>query len=425
MRRSTEIARTLCDVRQTSVCRLVDEPYSERNDKLKFVEQALLACVYFLFGAVGVSAQTRDVANLISGRIVLIEPKGALKVKQTKQVRAINATEGILVRRGYVLNLLPAGRATIICGDGKKRELSPGPQGCPCTKPCTPKVCGLRYDGTTIAATRGPDTDTGEFPVVVSPRKTMLGNLRPTIRWTPIAGAKPGTTYAVTVYGEGMKVVWTREAVSATTLSYPAAESPLTPGKTYKVVVITDGRSSQEDRSPGLGFTTLTEEQARTMADEEVKRRELGLPERQTRFLIASLYAAGELYAEAIERLEGLQATTKEPSVVSMLGDLYSVIGLNREAEKRYLEALSLTPPDELDGVASIQKNLAHVYENLGIFDRAIARLRETIKTYRRLGNTALVYELRREERRLRSTNDLYQSYRLKKQRGQVPLPNL
>jgi hypothetical protein len=389
-------------VRQASVCRLVDEPYSERNNKLKFVEQALLACVYFLFGAVGVSAQTRDVANLISGRIVLIEPKGALKVKQTKQVRAINATEGILVRRGYVLILEPAGRATIICGDGKKRELLPGPQGCPCVKPCTPEVCGIRYDGSTIAATRGPDTDTGEFPVIVSPRKTMLGNLRPTIRWTPIAGGKAATTYSVTVYGEGMKVILNRDVINATSLSYPDAESPLTPGQTYKVVVMTDGRSSQEDRSPGLGFTTLTTEQAHTLADEEAKRREMGLPEKQTRFLIANLYAARELYAEAIDQLEGLQATTKELSVVCMLGDLYSVIGLNREAETKYLDAMSLTPPNDLHGLGSIQRSLAQVYENLGMFDRAIARLSEAMRTYRRLGDWAVFRNLLNDQRRLK-----------------------
>src|SRR6185295_9573216 len=109
-------------------------------------------------------------------------------------------------------------------------------------------------------------------------------------------------------------------------------------------------------------------------------RKRLRLPETQTRFLIANLYAAKELYAEAIEQLEALYPRMKEPAVVRMLGDLYAVIGLNREAEKKYLEALDLTPANDLDGLGAIQKDLARVYESLGILDRAIAGLAEAKK---------------------------------------------
>ena len=156
-----------------------------------------------------------------------------------------------------------------------------------------------------------------------------------------------------------MKVIWTKEVVSQTRLTYPNKEAPLTPGQTYKVVVTSDGLSSQQDHSPGLGFTTLTADQARGLADEEIKIKQMGLPETQTRFLISNLYAARELYAEAIEQLEDLYTTMKEPAVASMLGDLYAAIGLNREAEKKYLEALSLTSANDLEGLGSTWKNLA------------------------------------------------------------------
>lgn len=375
------------------------------RDTLSFLAQvALLAGIGILFGTGGVSAQTDARTGPISGRIIWIEPKepkGALKIKQAKGVQPVNATEGMLVRRGYLLTLDPTARATIICGDGKKRELAPGPQGCPCTKPCTPEVCGIRYDGSTIGATRGPDTDEGSFPVVISPRKTMLLNLRPTIRWAPIAGAKESTTYNVTLYGDGMKVIWTKEAVSETRLTYPEKEPSLARGQTYKVVITSDGLSSQQDHSPDLGFTTLTADQARALADEEIKKKQLGLPETQTRFLVSSLFAARELYSEAIEQMQDLYATMKEPAVARTLGDLYATIGLNREAEQKYLEALSLTPADDLDERGLIGKNLAQVYENLGMFDRAIARLAEARKAYQRLGNRAIVNALLKDERRL------------------------
>lgn len=359
----------------------------------------------FLFCPIGaLNGQSGDTAVPTSGRIMRIEPqerKGALKVKQGKRLAPINAVEGMLIRRGYILILNPQAKATVVCGDGKKRELAPGPQGCPCTRPCTPEVCGIHYDGSTIGATRGPDTDKGTFPVVVSPRKTMLLNLRPTIRWAPIAGAKESDTYRVTLYGDGMNVIWTKEVASATDLTYPDKEPSLTPGRTYKVVVTSNGLSSEQDHSPGLGFTTLPVDQARALADEEIKKKELGLPAPQTRFLICSLFAARELYSEAIEQAQDIFAITKQPAVAMMLGDLFATIGLNREAEKEYLKALSLTQSDDLETVGLTTRSLAAVYENLGMYDRAIARLKEARKAYQRLRNKAIVNALLRDERRL------------------------
>jgi hypothetical protein len=363
-----------------------------------------LFCAWFLLAG-SVSAQSANKADPTTGRIVLIEPSGqsgVLKVRQSSKLRPINANEGMLVRRGSVLILNPAGRATILCGDGTKRELAPGPQGCPCRRPCTPEVCGIRYSGSTIAATRGPDTSEGAFPVVISPRKTLLVNPRPTIRWSPVAGARPETTYRITIFGEGTKLIWSKDVVAKTRVDYPDAEPPLAPGQTYKVVVTCDGLSSQQDQSPGLGVTTLTAAQARTLADEQSRIRRLELPEAQTRFLIANLYAARELYAEAIEQLEELAAAMKRPAIASTLGDLYAVIGLNREAEQRYLDALDQTPADDLEGRGAIERNLAQVYENLGMYEQARAWLSKAMEAYRRLGRARTVRGLLNERRRLK-----------------------
>lgn len=366
---------------------------------------ALLAGLPFYCGAGGVSAQRGNSSDPTSGRIAWIEPKqpkGTLKVRQAKGVKPVNATEGMLVRRGYLLILNDTARAVVVCGDGKRHELGPGLQGCPCKQPCTPEICGIRYDGSTITATRGPDTDKGAFPVVISPRKTLLANLRPTIRWAPIAGAKAQATYNVTMYGDAMKAIWTREVVAATRLDYPDDEPPLAPAKTYKVAITSNGMSSQQDLSPGLGFTTLTAKQAQALSGEESKIKKLRLPDPQTRFFVANLYASRELYAEAIEQTEILYKTMQEPAVAGMLGDLYATIGLNREAERKYLEALRLTPATDFEGRGMIEKKLAQVYEYLGNFDRAVARLREAIAAYRRLKNLRMVNLLLKDERRLK-----------------------
>jgi hypothetical protein len=368
---------------------------------LSLIQIALLVCPHLLLGPGSVSAQSGEGSGLTSGRIIRIEPKGALKIRQAKGLKPVNATEGMLVHRGYMLILAATARATVICGDGRRRELASGPQGCPCTETCTPEVCGINYDGSTIRATRGPDTDKGTFPAVISPRKTLLANLRPTIRWAPIAGAKEKTTYNVTLYGEGMKMIWARDVVAQTRLAYPENETPLAPGQTYKVVVASEGLTSQQDQSPGLGFTTLTADQALALADEEENRKKLSLSELQTRFLVAVLYAGRELYSEAIEQLEDLNARMKGPEVISMLGDLYATAGLNREAERKYLEALHLTPANDLARRGETEKSLALVYENLGNISQAIARLREAIIAYRRLKNVRMVNTLLNEERRL------------------------
>lgn len=373
--------------------------------QLPLLAQVALLIGISLFRGIGaVGAQSRDATNPTSGRIILIvpkEPKGALKVQQAKGVAPVNAAEGMLVLKGHLLTLGPAAKATVICGDGKRRELAPGPQGNPCRGPCTPEVCGIRYDGSTIGATRGPDTDAGLFPVVIAPRKTMLLNLRPTIRWARIAGANDSTTYKVTLYGEGMKAIWTKEAVSETRFAYPEKEPSLAPGQIYKVVVTSNGLSSEQDHSPDLGFTTLSASQARAVTDEEIKKKQLELPTTQTRFLVSNLFAARELYCEAIEQLLDLNTTMKEPAVTRMLGDLYAKIGLNREAEKKYLEALSLTSTGDLEGQGAIHRSLAQVYEHLGSMEKAIVRLKEATAAYRRLRNARMVRALLNDQRKL------------------------
>jgi hypothetical protein len=369
------------------------------------VRVALLVSISLLFGNYAIHAQSGNRLGPTSGRIISIEPKkpkGALKVIQANKLKPVEATEGMLVRRGQMLILEPKARALIICGDGKKRELAPGWHGSPCKKPCSPEVCGIRYDGSTIGATRGPDTDKGAFPVIISPRKTLLRNLRPTIGWSPIAGAKENTIYKVTLYGDNLKVIWTRNVIAETRLTYPDNEPSLMQGQIYKIIITADGLTSQQDDSPGLGFTTLTADKAQALADKENEKKKLGLPAVQTRFLISNLYAARKLYAEAIEELETLYTSMKEPAVARMLGDLYMAIGLNREAEKKYLQALSLTAANDLEGQGEVEKSLAQAYENLGILDQAIARLQKAIVVYRRLKNISMVNALLKDERRLK-----------------------
>jgi hypothetical protein len=351
---------------------------------------ALLGCISLLIGGVIVRAQSIDTTDPTVGRIILInpqKPRGKLRVEYGEGVGPVDATAGMLIRRGDLLTLAATARATIICGNGSKHDLIPGPQGCPCTTPCTAEVCGIMYGQTTIRSTRGGETINSSFPVIISPRKTLLFNRRPTIRWAPAAGSNEGITYKVSLYGENRKLIWSRETVSKLELVYPDEVPSLTPGQTYLVVVSTDDSSSEQENVPGIGFTMLEADKVLSINKAKARIQKLKLPEAQTQFLTANLYSSEELYAEAIDEIESVSKIMKEPAVIRMLGDLYLAVGLNREAEKRYLEALTLQPKNDLKEQAITLMELAQAYENLGILDQAAIRLGEAIKIYERLKN--------------------------------------
>jgi hypothetical protein len=328
-----------------------------------------------------------------------IDPKGGLKIIQASGLKPVNGELYMPVRKGNILILNPNAIAYVVCSDGNRRELEPGYHPCPCKDPCPPGICGGNSESMMSAR---PTANKGLFPVVRSPRATLLMNLRPTIRWTAIDGANEDATYKVTIYGENMEEIWTEEVKAKTSLAYPAKRLPLTPGQIYKVVVTSEGRSSEEDHAPGLGFTTLKQKQAQEMARKALKIKARGFPDMQTRFLISILYDSEGLYAEAIEQLEELYNKAKEPVIARALGNLYSVIGLGRDAEKNYLESLLRQDPDDLEGVALTQKELSNIYEHLGIFDEAARRLEEAIKAYDQLGDSVLVQELKARAQNLK-----------------------
>jgi len=220
------------------------------------------------------------------------------------------------------------------------------------------------------------------------------------VRWAPIVGANQNTSYKVTLYGENMRVVFSSEVTGRTNLPYPENAPALTPGQTYKVVVTAEGRSSEEERAPGLGFSTFTLEQARDLAREEQDIKERHLGSGFTRFLISTLYASQGLYTESISQLEASDETAKEATVARALGDSYAAIGLNREAVRNYLQALQIVGSDDLEAIALTQQHLATSYENLGLSEKANAAREEAIKAYQRLGDLVVVEQLRQQQQR-------------------------
>jgi hypothetical protein len=345
-----------------------------------------------------------------AGVIISIDPKspaGKLRVRLSSREKPFNAEEGMTVRRSAVLELAEGASAVVVCGDKVKHNLKPGLNPVPCTDNSF-----VSRNGSCVARTRGGDSPDGTFPVVVSPRRTLLLSRRPTLRWTPVVRPAdgPGTAaapveYTVNIFTEGMELVWS-EKTTATVLAYPGNRPELTPGDYLLVVTAAGFGSSEDEHVPNIGFTVLEDCKpqaggsgvnctARQVRSELEAIRKLGLPADAEKLLVAYAYKEHELYAEAIETLNSMSATSGPP-IVRLLGDIYGLTGLNREAERAYLKALSLPQmADDPEDKALALSALAETYEALGARANAKARWDEAIKVYEALGDKELVNELK------------------------------
>ena len=346
---------------------------------LGIIIAALLASYSLAIAAAPTTPSPDNAAHLL----VVVE--GRVSVKRKGWTRYVPATFGMSLRSGDLLRLEESSRAAVACADLTLVSVPGGVSGVPCMVPRPLLV----YHGSLVNMTRDDTSD--EFPVIVSPRKTKLLSPRPILRWTPVART---TSYTVSV--RGPNVNWSIEVSAKTDVVYPDNAPALSPGLTYKLSVTAGSRSSDAESVPGLGFSVLKTDEAQVVRDREAKIRALGLAEPPTRFLIAQLYASQDLSAEAIEQLEALSKTFKEPAVLRSLGDLYLKIGLNRLAEERYLFALELSrTTNDFEGEAVVQNTLGLMYLDVfGNRGEAVQRLQQATGLYQTLGDGKTVRQI-------------------------------
>jgi tetratricopeptide (TPR) repeat protein len=178
-------------------------------------------------------------------------------------------------------------------------------------------------------------------------------------------------------------------------LSYPEDKPVLQPGVSYKLVVKADtNRSSTEDIPPG--FTTLDEQEAEEVRTIAQQIEEEDLPATAKIIELADYYADRNLIAEAIEILEGLAQEEKSVAVYRRLGDLYSSIGLTREAEVAYNEAIQLPEAaEDIQELAAVKAGLGEVKFALNDKDEAIRLLEEAKVDYENLGDAQRAEEVK------------------------------
>lgn len=351
----------------------------------------LALCAAVLIVGVSMSALAQD--GPPTGRIVHIDPAGKLKVKQRRSDVFVDATVGMIVRRGYMLDLDLGAKATVKCADdGKFHQLEPRSQGCPCVTPAP------RNDGLLSVRAGAADTAARAFPIIISPRGTLLLTTRPVLRWSPVTALAQGTPveYHVSVHTKGIPI-WKKVVTSQTQLEYPAGEKALTRGEVYKIIVEARGQRSEWEGSAGMGFRILTDGQAKDIGDAETRIRNLNLPAAETQFLIAELFATRGLSSEAIDKLNALKSTLNQPWVLLMLGDLYAAAGLHREAIDQYKSALARPQTvTDLEAHALALVSLGRSYLSLGEFEDADAIFPKASDAYLALGIKVTLQQLKK-----------------------------
>lgn len=333
------------------------------------------------------------------GAHLLIVVQGPVNVKRAGRSEYAPGMFGMVLRRGDLLRLDGGAQAKVACADLTLADAASGTGSVPCNT--SRAVIADPATGSRVSAARS--NIPSDIPIVISPRRTRLLSARPTLRWSPMPGVD---NFEISVQKED--TVWSTEVAGQTQVVFPASPI-LTPGQTYKVVVQANGRSSEDKLIPDLGFTIARPDEVDDIRAAEAKIKAMGLPEGPMEYLIAVLYATRKpetrdnFNAEAIERLENLSASFKEPAVLRMLGDLYLKIGVLSLAEERYVQATELSKSlNDVEGQAEELQTLGMIYGLMGNKDEAMRHFEEAMALFLKLGDTTAVKAIETELTKLK-----------------------
>lgn len=317
---------------------------------------------------------------------LLVELKGEVEIKRLKSgwKDYMPASFGVPVRQGDLLKTDAQARASVFCSD-ISLELIPSNYegGIPCPGP----TVLIKRKGSEIVPLKGKTLDF--IPYIISPRQTKLMTASPILKWNPLSGV---TTYNIIVRGDGLK--WDAE-VAATEMEYPLDAPRLVPGATYKLIVVGGSHSSEEEKTPGIGFSLLSSKEMDEVKAEETKIKGLALENVASRFIIGHLYASEELRSEAITIFEALSTELEQPAIYRALGDLCLEVRLYFYAQERYARALELSKEmGDKEGEAAALAGLGLAYYGDRNNDEALKHLRAALATYGEIGDSEKIAEV-------------------------------
>lgn len=310
------------------------------------------------------------------------------------------AQAGMVVHTGDLIKVNRRVSGTLVCDNVQAPVVltsTPRNKPVPC-KDKPPEGILIGRNGRHLDSnTMNDNLDVG-YPIILSPRSTKLLNARPVLRWTTVADA---TSYKVIIRGdEGnwSTIIPAKSGSQTQELVYPqpcasgqkdGCAPPLKAGESYKLVVEANGRSSEEEDLPNLGFTLLTGDEIRQIQNTVAGFNRLALGNSLKIKMLASLYANNGLNAEAIRILEDVRLSQRNPEALRLLGNLYLNLSLTRRAEALYLNLLKLDllAQDTPAGKAITHQTLGEIYEALGNKQQAVRFYIEAKNIFRNLGD--------------------------------------
>lgn len=190
-------------------------------------------------------------------------------------------------------------------------------------------------DDEDLLPSRGAVAVAEHIPYVISPRRTLLLNGRPIIRWNPV---KDATSYTVIVKGPS-GYLWQNE-VTENEVFYPG-EPILKPGVYYTIIVDANtGASSLDDENLVQGFEVINESDRLNLQNAAAT---IEATTEEESLKLAKLYRENSLRSEAIAILEKLAATGSDnQEIYQLLGKLYREIGLVNLADQYNQKAVDL-----------------------------------------------------------------------------------
>lgn len=249
---------------------------------------------------------------------------------------------------------------------------------------CPPQSVSVSRRSGNIIAPRGEINPL--IPYIISPRRTLLLNSRPTLRWNGVSGA---INYNVSLRNQ-KRLIWQTE-VQGTEVRY-TGEPPLQPGVEYLLIVETDtGASSREEGIIGaLKFKLLNETDAQQVQTDVQQLAKQELTGEAKVLSLANLYSKYGLISEAIEMLEALAKNESQTATVyCSLGILYREVGLILWAEAGYLKAFELAASvGDIEGQAEVAVGLGDVYDALNNLQEGIRWFTQARDIYETLGDT-------------------------------------
>jgi hypothetical protein len=239
------------------------------------------------------------------------------------------------------------------------------------------------------------------IPYIISPRRTLLLNDRPTLRWNKVPGVN---TYTVSLI-KGDWAIW-ETTVNGNEVIYPGRPQ-LDSGIEYVLVVKAEnGRTSEEEKLRDRSFRMLptAEKQFVQGAIELINDRPIA--DTTKALQRAYFYIGSGLKAEAIETLEALVATGfQEVVAYRKLGDLYWEEGVTLLAESNYLKAHELaSAAKDIGEQAQLEETLGGIYGAIGEKQEAVRWLAQAINSHKALGNTPRVKELETQIAKLKAS---------------------